>query len=264
MLKTTDNFFVLLLLCISGVFMLVISFVLIFIRNQNKLMRQQKQLQEAEMAHQQELLQTVIESQEAERKRIGQDLHDDVGTALSNLRITIEMFSQDTGGGKFKETCKAIIDDVIHDVRSISHNLSPPGIELYGFVGALEDLCESITNSGKIAVTVNNNAGHLPDAFPQNTSIALYRVVQELLNNTIKHSGASEVNINLIPAPAGITISYHDNGRGMPAPNDIKKGMGILNIESRLGIIGASYSVSAPGGRGFSMEIIIENTINVA
>lgn len=243
--------------------MLVISFVLMFIRNQNRLLKQQRQLQQAEMAHQQELLQTVFESQEAERKRIGQDLHDDVGTALSNLRITIEMFNRNAGANltTFKESSKSIIDKVIQDVRHISHNLSPPGIELYGFMGAVEELCEFITQSGRVTVAINNQAGNLPDTLKQSTAIALYRVMEELLNNTIKHAEATQVSIDLAPIENGITIAYSDNGIGMPAGSEIKKGMGILNIESRLCIVGASYIISAPGNGGFSILITLDNVV---
>src|ERR1700744_1857349 len=121
MQKFADNIYVLIIIGISGSFLLVVSFIIIQIRNQNRLFMQKKKLDEAEIAHQKELLQTVMESQEAERKRIGQDLHDDVGTALSNLRITIEMFNQDekSSADNFRGKSKGIIDKVIQDVRNI-------------------------------------------------------------------------------------------------------------------------------------------------
>lgn len=133
-----DNISILLIITTGGVFLLVISFIVIFIRHQNKLLKQKDRAQQAELLHQQELLKTIIVSQETERKRIGQDLHDDVGTALSNLRITIEMFDEMSPSGyhDFSMNCRQLIDRVVTDVRQISHNLSPPGIELYGFGGA--------------------------------------------------------------------------------------------------------------------------------
>ncbi|MCR8558124.1 hypothetical protein KXD93_10740 [Mucilaginibacter sp. BJC16-A38] len=260
MQKTSDNIFILLLLGIGGVFMLVVSFVIIFIRNQNKLLQKQKQLQQAEMAHQQQLLQTVIESQEAERKRIGQNLHDDVGTALSNLRLTIEAFNQDkpADADSFRRASKSIIDRVIQDVRHISHNLSPPGLEYYGFLGTLEELCEFTTQSSRLQVNITNNAGEAPDQLEQNAAISLYRVMQELLNNTLKHAGATEVHIDFDSEEDGVLISYHDNGCGLPL-TDQKRGMGMLNIESRLRIIGATFNMESPDGKGFKMLIRIKN-----
>jgi signal transduction histidine kinase len=256
----SDNIFVVLLISMGGVFTLVVSFVIIFIRNQNKLLKQRAQLQQAELQHQQELLKTVIVSQEEERKRIGQDLHDDVGTALSNLRITIEMFNQDAIANRadFSNTSKRLIDKVIQDVRHISHNLSPPGIELYGFMGALEDMCEFITLSGKLHIHIDNQTGAAPDELSQAAAISLYRVMEELLNNTIKHANASRVDVTFAAADDSMLVTYRDDGRGIPANVKAGKGMGRQNIESRLGIIGAGFTVESSPGAGFAMHITIK------
>ena len=261
MQKTSDNIYILLLLSMGGVFMLVVSFIVIFIRHQNKLLRQQRQLQQAEKAHQQELLLTVIESQEAERKRIGQDLHDDVGTALSNLRITIERFGQDAYANPetFKIAGKKIIDKVIQDVRYISHNLSPAGIEVYGFMGALEELCEFISLAHRLEVDISDHTpDNLPDQLNQTAAISLYRVMEELLNNTTKHAGASQVNISFETTGELLLVGYSDNGRGIAPALQDKRGMGLLNIESRLGIIGATFTISAQEGSGFNILINIK------
>jgi signal transduction histidine kinase len=252
-----DNIYVLLLISMGGLFMLVVSFVLIFIRNQNNLLKKQRELQQAQLMHQQDLLKTIIVSQEAERKRIGQDLHDDVGTALSNLRITIEMFNNaaTTGSGEFSGTCKHQIDKIVQDLRHISHNLSPPGLELYGFMGTLEDLAEFITATGKLQVNITDNTNSLTDRLGTDVSLSLYRVFEELLNNSIKHANASHVNINFDTADDHLLISYHDDGQGIAAADKTKKGMGRQNIESRLGIIGAAYEVDLPGNTGFNMNI---------
>ncbi len=263
MQKFADNIYVLIITGISGSFLLVVSFIIIQIRNQNRLFMQKKKLDEAEIAHQKELLQTVIESQEAERKRIGQDLHDDVGTALSNLRITIEMFNQDEkiSADNFRGKSKGIIDKVIQDVRNISHNLSPPGIELYGFLGALEELCESIEESGAFTININNRAGDLPDMLNQQKALSLYRVMQELLNNTIKHARAENVIIDFEVEGDDMLIGYSDDGIGMPVEEKMKRGMGISNIESRLGIIDALFSIDASTDKGFKINIRVKNIV---
>lgn len=98
-----------------GSFLMVGSFILLYVRNQNKILKQRQQLQYKEIEHQKELLQAIIESQETERKRIGQDLHDDVGTALSSLRLTIEMFkpgNEEDHNNKHVKLSKEIIDKV--------------------------------------------------------------------------------------------------------------------------------------------------------
>jgi signal transduction histidine kinase len=125
MQNTTDNIYILVILGMGGTFLLVVSFILFSIRNQNKLLRQRQHFQQAQIDHQKELLRAVIESQEAERKRIGQDLHDDVGTTVSGLRLLIEMFKpgDDVKAHEdFTQSTKTIIDKVVKDVRNISHN----------------------------------------------------------------------------------------------------------------------------------------------
>jgi signal transduction histidine kinase len=256
----SDNIFVVLLISIGGLFALITSFVLIFIRNQNKMLRQRTQLQQAKLKHQQELLQTIIVSQEAERKRIGQDLHDDVGTALSNLRITIEMFSQNAAADRadFSNISKNLIDKIIQNVRHVSHNLSPPGIALYGFISALEELCEFITATGGLHVTINNQVGAIFDGLDETESIALYRVMEELLNNTLKHSAASHADIGFAVADGEMLLNYHDNGRGISPDVTPGKGMGMQNIESRLGIIGAAFTIGDAERTGFNIQIRIQ------
>jgi len=255
-----DNLYVLIITGIAGSFLLVVSFIVIQVRNQNKFLKQRAQLQQVELQHQQELLKTVIVSQEEERKRIGQDLHDDVGTALSNLRIIIEMFNLDTVASRadFSTSSKRLIDKVIQDVRHISHNLSPPGIELYGFMGALEELCEFITLSGKLHIHIDNQAGVAPDELSQAASISLYRVMEELLNNTIKHADANRVDITFATTQDSMLVSYHDDGKGMAPEVRQGKGMGQKNIESRLGIIDAGFTITTAPGKGFTMHITIK------
>jgi signal transduction histidine kinase len=255
--KNGDNILVLLLLSMGGAFLLIVSFILMYVRNQNKMLKQREQLQYAQIAHQQELIQTVIASQETERKRIGQDLHDDVGTALSNLRMIIEMldYSNAESLKAFTKNCKNIIDKTINDVRHISHNLSPQGIELYGFMGAVEDLCDFISQTGKLQVNIVKPWDNLPRTLDATAEISLYRVIEELLNNTIKHAGASLVIIKFSIEDDRLIINYRDNGRGILLKESTKTGMGMRNIESRLGIIGAVFRMSNLESWGFNMQI---------
>jgi len=260
MQKITDNIYVLVILGMAGSFLLVASFIIIFIRNQNRLLRQRQQLQEARLQHQAELMRAVIESQEAERRRIGQDLHDSVGTALSNLRIAVDMYdgaaaaAHDTGG-----RCKTLIDRIILDVRGIAHNLSPPGLVLYGLKGALEDLCENMVRAGSLQVSLSNNAGSLPDELPQSKAILLYRVMEELLNNTMKHARATTAHIGMTSEEGVLLVQYRDDGTGMPTGAARKKGMGLQNIESRLGLLNAIYTFPVPTHPGFAMHIKIKH-----
>ena len=236
--------------------LLVVSFILINSRGQNKMLRQRQQMQKAELAHQKELLQVMIDSQEAERKRIGQDLHDDVGTALSSLRLTIEMFEPgpaNSENGKYVGMSKDIIDKVIKDVRHISHNLSPPMLSYYGLAAAIEEKCSFINNSGQLEIVLVNEARQELQELDQITALAFYRVLEELVNNTIKHAGASQAIIKFSTEAGVILINYTDNGKGIK-PGRSNKGMGLQNIESRLAVVNATYHIEE-GSKGFNMTI---------
>jgi signal transduction histidine kinase len=255
--KTNDNIVALILLATLGTFLMVVSFILIYIRNQNKILQQRQQLQQAALAHQKELLQVVIESQEAERIRIGRDLHDDVGAAISSLRLIIEMFKPVTADDHYNgfiKSSKGIIDKMMTDVRHISHNLSPTALTYYGLAFAIEEQCGIINQSGKLTVVFSNNAQLLLEKITLPAATALYRVLEELLNNTIKHAMASNAVLSFKSSDNLLLIEYADDGVGMDS-NTITKGIGLNNIESRLTVINADYNIETSRGRGFSIKI---------
>ena len=153
MQKITDNIYFLVAIAMIGTAFLVLSFILIIIYNSNKLLKQKRKLQEAEINYQKELLYAVIDSQEKERQRIGMDLHDEVGSSLSSLRMIMENFIEKVKGipesDSFCTQSKSIIDGVITNVRNISHDLSPLGKGTYDFMDALEDLKDRVNRTGK-------------------------------------------------------------------------------------------------------------------
>jgi signal transduction histidine kinase len=255
--KTTDNIVALIVLATLGTFLMVASFILIYIRNQNKILQQRQQLQQAELSHQKELLQVVIESQEEERIRIGRDLHDDVGAAISSLRLIIEMFKPVTADdhyNQFIKSSKGIIDKMMTDVRHISHNLSPTALTYYGLAFAIEEQCTIINQSGKLRVAFNNEAQSMLDKLTLPVSTALYRVLEELINNTIKHARAKQSTLSFKAIDNLLTVEYSDDGIGMDS-KIASKGIGLNNIESRLTVINANYVIETVPGAGFSIKI---------
>jgi len=252
----TENLDILIFSGMGGMFILAVSFIMLHIQGQNRFLEQKDRQHQLQLKHQQELLRTMIRSQESERKRIGQDLHDDVGTALANLRLTLNLFEHDsaTTVEQFSAQCKTIIDKVIQDVRFISHNLSPPGIELYGFLGALEELCDAITEMRALQITIDNQAGPLLDALDQTQAISIYRIMEELISNTLKHAQASKIEIFFAVDERALIVIYHDNGIGIMPGAMSKKGMGLHNIESRLKMINAQLAITAPGTQGYECK----------
>jgi signal transduction histidine kinase len=219
----------------------------------NKMLLTQ-QMQEAELSHQKDLLQSVITSQEAERKRIGMDLHDEVGAALSTLRIKIEKHAADEQAANFKSD----IDTIITNMRNISHSLSPRISGNFGFYDAVHELSDNVNRSGKLNMYVNFDEDKLPAFANEQAPMAIYRVLSELINNTLKHASARNIHLDVDVAAGEMKINYRDDGVGISQKSAASSnGMGMQNIESRLGIIGANWQIQNPEGGGYGVLISV-------
>lgn len=224
----------------------------------NKLLAAQK-MQEAEIAHQKDLLQSVITSQEAERKRIGMDLHDEVGAALSTLRIKIEQHAGEAATAPaVTENYKVDIDKIIANMRNISHALSPRIAGSFGFYDAVHELADGVNRSGAINMQIQFDENKLPVFANEQAPMALYRVITELVNNTLKHAKAQNIQLTVAVADDTMSMAYSDDGMGIAAnPGTTARGMGMQNIESRLGIIGATWAVQEPETGGYGVAITV-------
>ena len=253
MQKVTDNIFLLVLFAMVGTFILASSFIFFFIRYQRRISMQKAAMQRAELDHSEQLLHATLLSQEEERKRIGRDLHDDVGASLSNLKM---MMAQTTEATPDKTTYKPLIDNIITTVRNISHSLSPPGLSLFGLECTLHELFDNFNNAGNLQLIFENELGETLSSFDEQTALALYRVIQELLTNTVKHADANSVTIRCFEENNCNIITYQDDGKGMDAAAGKKHGMGMQNIEARLRMIQALYELPA-AAKGFFIKITL-------
>ncbi|PUZ21539.1 two-component system, NarL family, sensor histidine kinase UhpB [Chitinophaga costaii] len=238
-----DNIYLLIIFCTGGISLLVVSFVLLFIRNQRKLLASRQQAHDREMAHQKALMHTMLTSQEQERQRIGQDLHDEVGGALANLRMRM--------GREDPNLFKQQIDEIIQNVRSIAHNLSPPALALFGFSAALEEL---VAHNGQF-ILLKQEAAIATDQLPNEVALALLRILQELITNTLKHAQATQVTIRLYLQDQHLHIQFTDNGIGCDIHAGVHVGMGLRNIESRIAMIKAHFTITSARGEGFAVHI---------
>lgn len=249
----SENIYILVIIAMLGTFLLVLLTILLQVRNQNNMLAQKRQLAEAELTHQRELISTFIVSQENERKRIGMDLHDEVGTALSSLRMQIEQVTDAT----LKQNTKLQIDTIIYSVRNISHNLSPFLKGAYGLMDALEDLIDGLNSTGHIEASITFSGITDFEFLNEDAKPAIYRVLSELINNTVKHAAASALSVHFERDEAALRISYSDNGKGITALQTKQQGIGLMNIESRVRMMNATYTLQAQPGNGFFMEIMI-------
>jgi signal transduction histidine kinase len=251
MQKVTDNIFLLVLFAMLGTLILAAAFIFFFLRYQRNISRQKEAMQKAELKYGEELLNAALLSQEAERKRIGQDLHDDVGASLSNLKMMMAQSDNTIAGDKHKP----LIDNIITTVRNISHSLSPPGLDLFGLEFTLQELFDNFNAAGVIQLHFENEAGKKIDALDKKTALALFRVIQELLSNTVKHAAAKNIFIKFFTGDKTIVLTYNDDGKGLPTDSEKKHGMGMQNIEARLRMIQANFEMPPGERKGFFIKI---------
>ncbi len=143
---------------------------------------------------------------------------------------------------------------MIVDVRHISHDLSPPGLAMFGLYTTFDAFVGLINNTKEIEIVIN----HQEDAPPLNEKVelALFRVLTQLIANTIKHAEATKIEIDLIKTDQQLKITYTDNGKGFDiVVLNAKKGIGMQNIQSRLQMSNATYIIETEPNKGFKMMI---------
>ncbi|RYD56261.1 MAG: sensor histidine kinase [Sphingobacteriales bacterium] len=248
------DIYVMVILGMAGTFLLGTAIVFFYIRYRWQFYKQKESLQLLEMDHQKALLAASVHTQDEERKRIGRDLHDEIGSMLSSLRLHIQRVIPNTD-----KDIKADIDGIISRVRDISHQLLPPGIELFGLADALEELCENIAHLSGVEIIYSNKAEDMPKRLHNDVALSLYRVIQELLNNTLKHADATLITVSMQQAKDELHIIYTDNGKGFDT-RVAGRGMGLYNIKSRLQVINASCDIQSGINKGCSIHICYKET----
>lgn len=210
----------------------IIGFALAF---QRKLARKAREYRDIEkLVEQQELRSAylLIEGQEQERKRIAAELHDNIGGLLATLKIYSDLSMKNKEVSELKRLNQKINEvstTLSEEVRQLSHELDLRTLAGFGLKVAIEHLGEAVTASGKINVTTVID---LSDPIVETASLQLYRIIQELVTNSLKHSGASQVRIELTQIERELTLIYEDNGSGFDVLTE-KKGMGMDTIATR-------------------------------
>lgn len=243
---------------------LTIEAVIIFmgiIYRYNLYKNDREKLQQSLLQQQLQSMEEIVTAQENERKRIAQDLHDDVGATLSTLLLHISNAPPGTQSGPaliHSEKSISIGKKAVNDLRSISHNLLPKDFEQLGLFRVLQhrvDELNYITSVRFNLVTVGEEK-----AISELFSITLYRIINELLNNIIKHAQASTTEIQLIISKADILLMVEDDGTGLN-PNLSHHGIGIKNIHSRVEFLKGKITIdSNSSGTSVIIDIPYKNT----
>lgn len=225
---------------------------------QKRLLQQQLRLRAAEALHQQELLTAIIEAQEGERERIGQDLHDGIGSTIATVKLLVNRLSSLPDQPPPPDLL-ALIEELtaaaVQDVRSISHSLYPAMLARFGLAEAVRYLVDVHNETGTLPITLHLD---YPRPLGLTQELALYRITQELIHNAIKHAkNATRLQVQLQQNDQGLTLAVEDDGCGFPdeatAPH--VAGAGLRSIDVRVQMLNARLLRQSVPGQGARMVV---------
>lgn len=253
-------------LIITGVsVMLFLAILVVFLFNfsRNKILKQRSINQLMQINHKEDLIKNNLLTQEAERKRIAKDLHDDIGGKLNVIRLYVNQLknikTDPNSVEKIINDSKELIDETIQTTRRISHDLLPPVLEELGLIEATREYINEIKEitPTKLEFHSDPHDGRL-EIFKE---IQIFRVMQELVSNAIKHAEASTIKIEIYFKDNTINMAIEDDGKGFAIDDfTVYKGLGLKNIKSRIELIGGRTTFNSSPGNGTKVEIFVEKT----
>ncbi len=199
---------------------------------------------------------SVLDAQEKERKRIAEELHDKLGSTLSAAKLYFNNLEDMpvNQGGKVVNKGMELLDIAVQDVRMISHNMLSGVLSQFGLVAALNDLKETVTGSGKVKMKVLTHG--VNQRLDQKSELHVYRIIQELVSNALKHSGATEIIVQVTQHQKEMTVTVEDNGTGFETTK-APEGMGLRNVMNRVGLLNANINIDTGRGKGTLVTIDI-------
>ncbi|RZL15388.1 MAG: hypothetical protein EOO89_13230, partial [Pedobacter sp.] len=205
------------------------------------------------------ILSTTLIAQEKERAKLSSALHDSVCQLLYGIRLNIQNLQRTNGLAKEFININALLDQAISETRQISSELTPSVLKDFGFVAGVEEMAKRVTADGfSVRTTLQATA----DKLPGELQLYIFRILQELVNNAMKHSGASLTEINVAVTPHAIQIEVADNGNGFNDTLDVlyKRGSGLRGIKNRVDLLNGSIVFkSSPSGLKISADIHLKN-----
>ncbi|MBK6342470.1 MAG: sensor histidine kinase [Flavobacteriales bacterium] len=239
----------------------IIAFLLVHRLRQAKRLREQEAIlhdqQVDQLLAQQELksINAMLEGQEKERDRMGKDLHDRLGGMLGGIKANMsaleDRVEQVRDDHQYKKV-NHLLDQAVSELRQISHDMAAATLSRFGLEKALKDLRDTLHITGRMQVELK--AFGLDQRLERSVEIALYRIVQELVSNVLKHAKASELIIGVTRTPGRLSVVVSDNGAGFDATQRTD-GMGLGNVRSRAAAIGATVQVDSTPGKGTTVSV---------
>ncbi|WP_232782570.1 tetratricopeptide repeat protein [Olleya sp. 1-3] len=205
--------------------------------------------------HKLSVIERYQEGQDEERARLARDIHDGIGSDLAGIKLAFEHYSEKHEDASQAKRIGEAIDNACFDIRSLSHQLHPLSFSKIGFTSFLNDFVDQITNNTTLTIQTFIFPEEDIDKLPEDLLADAYRIVQELINNIIKHAKATEADVQLTKHDAYLNIVVHDNGKGFKTNK--KQGIGLRNIKERLQKVQGTLDIDSGSGNGTSITIDI-------
>lgn len=240
----------------KGILFVVISALIIYIASL-KIFARQRQLQQAlaeeKILYKNQLAQEVFNAQEGERKKLGEELHDNVNQLLGVIKLYIE-HAQVNPAAKDEMLKKSseYLMQVINEIRGLSKSLISPTLQDLGLIASIHEMIESIQGIKMIEIELHTDKFE-EKKLPDIKKLMVYRILQEQLNNILKHSKAEHVEIELRHTEPNVYLRIEDDGMGFDASR-IKSGLGFKNIRHRLELINGNMQIESSPGEGCKIE----------
>lgn len=202
------------------------------------------------------ILTAVLRTEEKSRSRFAKDLHDGLGPLLSSARMSLSALQRESLPADQQEiigNTTYVIDEAIRSLREISNNLSPHVLNDFGLARGVQNFIDksAAMHNVKIRFTTNLRS----ERYDTDIEVILYRVICELINNSLKHAACSAINLSLSQNGSELTLDYTDNGRGFNPQAMMDCGMGLSNIASRINSLGGTFDIASAKGKGMRAAI---------
>ena len=202
------------------------------------------------------ILTAVLRTEEKTRSRFSKELHDGLGPLLSSAKMSLSALAREERDPEQREiiaNTTYVIDEAIRSLREISNNLSPHVLIDFGLARGVQNFIDrsAAMHDVKIRFTTNLRA----ERYDTDTEVILYRVICELINNSLKHSGCKSINLSLSQGGGALSLEYTDDGRGFNPQAMMDCGMGLSNIASRINSLGGTFQITSSRGKGMRASI---------
>jgi signal transduction histidine kinase len=204
-------------------------------------------------------VQAVLKGEEQERSRLAKDLHDGLGGMLSGIKFSFQTMKGNLimtpQNQQTFERSMDMLDSSIKEMRRVAHNMMPESLVRFGLETALKDYCNDINSSGALQISYQS-IGLEDYDFEQTMAITIYRIIQELINNILKHASAKTAIVQVTKSDSLLAITVEDDGKGFdPGIFDQSKGMGWINIRNRVDFLKGKLDVNSQADNGTSVQI---------